>query len=112
MNVKVFILCMCITFSRYNYILSISFFLAEGNTGCEVKDNLVFFTGADRIPPLGFDKMPSVTFLHSDVTPSKFCTASTCDPQLRLPTCHGEDYEAFKDAMIMSLKDNDGFGGV
>lgn len=85
---------------------------ADGNSGCDVKDILVFFTGADRIPPLGFSKVPKVTFLHSNVTTLKFCTASTCDLQLRLPTCHGEDYEAFKDAMIMSLKGNDGFGGV
>lgn len=50
------------------------------------------------------------TFLYGDT--SRFCTSSTCDIQLRLPTCYGEDYQAFKDAMIMSLKDNDGFGGV
>jgi len=71
---------------------------------------LVFFTGADRVPPLGFSKRPTVSFNHTNT--SKFCTASTCDLQLRLPTCHGDDYSSFKDAMIMSLKDNDGFGGV
>ena len=26
--------------------------------------------------------------------------------------CYGENYEAFREAMIMSLKCNDGFGGV
>ena len=93
-------------------IIFVFFLHAEGNTGCDVKDVLVFFTGADRLPPIGFHKVPKITFLHSDINTSKFSTASTCDLQLRLPTCHGEDYEAFKEAMIMSLKDNDGFGGV
>ena len=69
-----------------------------------------FFTGADRIPPLGFDRDARVCFLHGQS--AKFCTASTCDLKLRLPCCHKENYEAFKEALIMSLCDNDGFGGV
>ena len=68
------------------------------------------FTGADRVPPLGFDKDCSVSFLHGPG--AKLATSSTCDLQLRLPTCHGEDFSSFKEAFIMSLKDNDGFGGV
>lgn len=49
-------------------------------------------------------------FLHKG--DGKLATASTCDIILRLPTLHGEDYQSFKEAMIMSLKGNDGFGGV
>ena len=86
------------------------FFHAEGNTDCGVNDVLVFFSGSDHVPPLGFSSNPKVSFLYSGT--SKFCTSSTCDIQLRVPTCHGEDYQAFRDAMIMSIKDNDGFGGV
>ena len=70
----------------------------------------MFFSGADRVPPLGFTPRPKVSFVHNQT--AKFCTASTCDIHLRLPTCHGDNYEAFRSAMIMSLKDNDGFGGV
>ena len=71
----------------------------------------MFFTGADRVPTLKFDdKEPTVTFLHS--SSARFTTASTCDLQLRLPTTYGADYDAFKEAMVMALKDNDGFGGV
>ena len=81
----------------------------EGKTGCTLEDVLTFFTGADSIPPLGFDRQPNVCFLHDE---SIFCTASTCSIELRLPCCHQENYEAFKQAMIMSLHDNDGFGGV
>ena len=67
---------------------------------------LIFFIGADRVPPLGFDQEPHVTFLHDQS--AKFCTSSTCDLQLRLPCTHMEDYGAFKDAMVMSLCSNDG----
>lgn len=72
-------------------------------------------SGADRIPPLGFGKKPTVEFLpehdmFGDV--QKFATASTCDIILRLPTYHGERYDLFRESMIMSLKDNDGFGGL
>ena len=71
---------------------------------------LVFLTGADKIPPLGFDKECSVIFLHGPG--EKLATANTCDLQLRLPTCHQEDFASFKEALIMSINDNDGFGGV
>ena len=82
----------------------------EGKTDCGVDEVLVFFSGASHVPPLGHSPNPPVSFLHGET--SKFCTSSTCDNCLRLPTCHGEDYQAFADAMAMSLKDNDGFGGV
>ena len=70
----------------------------------------MFFTGANQVPPLGFDKDCSVTFLHDPA--AKLATSSTCYLVLRLPTSHGEDYKSFKEAFVMSLKDNDGFGGV
>ena len=47
-------------------------------------------------------------FLHG----KKLATASTCDLELRIPTCHGANYDDFKSDMILSLKGNDGFGGV
>ncbi len=76
---------------------------------------LKFTSGADRLPPLGFEKTPKVEFLpvyDQFGFVRKFATASTCDITLRLPTCHGESYNLFKESMIMSLKDNDGFGGL
>ena len=41
-----------------------------------------------------------------------FCTSSTCDLILRLPVSHCDNFVQFQDAMIMSLKNNDGFGGL
>lgn len=70
----------------------------------------IFCCGAERIPPLGFGKDPKIVFLYKE--DGKLATASTCDIILRLPTLHNEDYQSFKEAMIMSLKGNDGFGGV
>ena len=40
-----------------------------------------------------------------------FTTASMCDTKLCLPVKYGEDYESSQ-AMILSLKNNDGFGAV
>ena len=86
---------------------SIAFLLSEGANPCSLNDVLVFFTGADEIPPLGFPKVCSVIFLHD----AKLATASTCDLQLRLPTGHGEDFSSFQEAIILSILGNDGFGG-
>ena len=68
----------------------------------------MFCSGASQVPPLGFDRSLTLTFHYAGV----LATASTCALQLRLPVCHGSDYSNFKDIMIMSLKGNDGFGGV
>ena len=69
-----------------------------------------FCTGADRIPPLGFDRIPSLTFL--DNNPSCMLpTASTCSIELPLLTCH-KTYEGFKEAITLGLKSHDGFGGI
>ena len=75
---------------------------------CSLEDLFVFFSGAECIPPLGFERHPTLSFVHD----SRLASASTCDIQLRLPTIHGAGYSDFKEAMILSIKGNDGFGGV
>lgn len=82
----------------------------EGEVECTVEDVMAFFSAASQVPPLGFDKDPTITFNHAGNT--VLATASTCDLQLRLPTIHGSIYEDFKEALILSIKGNDGFGGV
>ena len=84
------------------------FYYIDGEAPCSLEDILVFCSGASHVPPLGFDKPPTISFEYESV----LATASTCDIQLRLPVLHGCDYLKFKDAMILSLKGNDGFGGV
>lgn len=44
-------------------------------------DVLIFFTGASRIPPLGFPKSPTLNFSEENIYP----TASTCALILTIP---------------------------
>ena len=67
---------------------------------CTISDVLVFFTGADNVPPQGFDTQPKIDFLYnSDTLP----IASTCDLILRLPTIHN-NLESFADSFHRAIK--------
>lgn len=44
---------------------------------------LVFASGADRVPALGFSPHPTLTFIHE--TGRKYPEANTCLVNLRLP---------------------------
>uniref|UniRef100_A0A1Y1N4I9 HECT domain-containing protein n=1 Tax=Photinus pyralis TaxID=7054 RepID=A0A1Y1N4I9_PHOPY len=49
-------------------------------------DLLVFATGSDCLPPLGFPLRPEIMFLHEKN--SRFPIANTCSLQLKLPVVH------------------------
>ena len=85
-----------------------SFRHADEDIGCTMKHVMIFFSGSDRIPPMGFDRHPTLHFIHDDER--KLPTSSTCDLQMRIPTCH-PDYDEFKKYMVLGLIGNDGFGG-
>ncbi len=68
-------------------------------------DILIFFTGSDREPPLGFLLSPTLEFTHN--TP--LANASTCSLIIRLPTSNSATYDAFKEKMIMSFLGHGGF---
>ena len=70
------------------------------------KDLLIFITGSDREPPLGFMKTAQLFFNHDSV--AKYATASTCDLHLCVPIT--EDYSHFKQMMLDSLLLYAGFG--
>ena len=74
-----------------------------------LEDLLAFTTGADQIPPLGFDGIAQVNFLHEgwQILP----TACTCAPSISLPTVH-ETYDSFKAAMVEEIVSGFGFGLV
>lgn len=78
----------------------------EHDTTLRLEDILVFVTGADCVPPMGFKMAPKIHFSHSSL---KLAVASTCAP-ITLPTCHNS-YE-FKDAMVESIVSGFGFGKV
>ena len=61
---------------------------------------LIFCTGADCVPPLGFHKKIDLVFLGSK---EYLPTASTCLLILRIPTCY-DDEDLFNEKMEMGLK--------
>jgi HECT-domain (ubiquitin-transferase) len=67
---------------------------------------LIFATGSESIPALGFDNQPSLTFGHvqaldfADLT-REYPVANTCGLSLRLPIV--DDYETFKDRMLAAI---------
>lgn len=72
-----------------------------------MSDILVFATGADSEPPLGFPVKPKILFLHDNK--SKFPTANTCALQLKLPTLHMQ-YDDFKLNMNFGIGNAKSFG--
>ncbi len=69
-------------------------------------DVLSFVTGADCVPPLGFDPLPSIVFLHD--RSEQFPKANTCCMELKLPISN--DYDTFKENMTFGIANSPGFG--
>uniref|UniRef100_A0A8D3E878 HECT domain-containing protein n=1 Tax=Scophthalmus maximus TaxID=52904 RepID=A0A8D3E878_SCOMX len=63
------------------------FFLwfADGASQLSLGDILIFSTGLDKIPAMGFPTQPELEFLHPEDGPAMFPMANTCGPVLRLP---------------------------
>ncbi|KAB0803118.1 hypothetical protein PPYR_00088 [Photinus pyralis] len=72
-----------------------------------VTDVMVFATGADHIPPLGFRTKPQIEFLHGDS--SIYPKANTCSLTLQLPVAHTK-YEEFTNALNFSIANCNSFG--
>ncbi|KAG9272315.1 G2/M phase-specific E3 ubiquitin-protein ligase-like [Astyanax mexicanus] len=69
-----------------------------------LEEILVFTTGCDSIPPLGFSPLPSLEFDEVSAYP----TANTCDNILRVPI--KSTYNDFKLAMDFGIQNAAGFG--
>ena len=79
----------------------------------KIEDVLIFFSGINRIPSVGFHTIkPTLEFLHMYNPQDILATASTCDLTLRIPVSHKEDQDSFNDKMILSLKGCSGFNTV
>eukprot|EP00731_Ephydatia_muelleri_P016435 Em0009g859a len=81
-------------------------FLDECDNGpaggcCSIQELLEFFTGSGY-PPQGFSRKCTISFLHD--TTARLPTAATCNLELRLPTCHGEDYSQFRECMMLAIR--------
>ncbi|XP_034534151.1 G2/M phase-specific E3 ubiquitin-protein ligase-like isoform X2 [Notolabrus celidotus] len=77
---------------------------AEFEKGVCLEDILVFFTGCDSIPALGFSPKPNLEFINY----SRFPVANTCENILRIPT--QAVYTAFKHDMDFAIRNSPGFG--
>lgn len=80
--------------------------------GLTLANLLVFGTGADVVPPLGFDPPPSIEFLHYqkelDSYQAPYPKANTCSMVLRLPIV--DSYDQFKQNMVFGIRNSQGFG--
>ena len=76
--------------SKQEFQLPVIMFYIDGLLEVNLGDILSFFTGANRIPPLGF---ADATLNFNPFNP--YPTASTCGLCLTLPTKY-DKYDAFK----------------
>lgn len=63
-----------------------------------LKGVLIFATGTDSLPALGFETKPTVTFQNDCL----YATANTCGLELRLPIIH-KTYEEFKSSVMTGI---------
>jgi hypothetical protein len=96
--------CVCaLLISDYNVYISDG---AEGPNGeaLSLASLLVFVTGADEVPALGFKPDPCIAFLHQGDVPVHLLglpQVSTCSLQLQLPVV--ADFETFKVNMLSAI---------
>lgn len=72
-------------------------------------DLLAFITGADQIPPSGFDGIPQIQFLHGNAI---LPTACTCTPAINLPSVFDDSYSKFRESMVEGIVSGYGFGCI
>ena len=66
---------------------------------------LIFFSGASKVPPLGWLTVPELHFNSTNIYP----TASICALHLVLPTKHHRSFKCF---MEQGLADHGDFGKI
>eukprot|EP00794_Sanderia_malayensis_P006413 gene6413-7144_t len=76
-----------------------------------LEDLLIFITGADKIPPLGFDSSIKIDFYDFQDNNRRLPHASTCSPAIFLPRGM-ENPDTFKELMKEVLTECHGFGLV
>ncbi|XP_070556619.1 G2/M phase-specific E3 ubiquitin-protein ligase-like [Ptychodera flava] len=84
----------------------------ERDAEVTLQDIIVFATGQERIPPLGFCPPPALEFLTGpgDGRTKNFPVANTCSNILRLPIV--KSYDDFKFSMEFGVRNSHGFGCV
>ena len=86
--------------------------LEEGEIdGLSLEDLLVFVSGADTVPSLGFDRPIAIEFYDIVNNERRLPWSSTCAIDLHIPKGY-DDPEKFRDLMTQSLLEYRGFGKV
>ena len=93
-------------FKKLHRFITYFCFIDDPPEGLVLEDILSFFTGAEVIPPLGFDHTPALYFNSEALFP----TASTCALELCLPTRYHSSYAMFKQKASLAFKCHGGFG--
>ena len=85
---------------RINWI----FLFSDGEAQASLRNVLIFSTGADSPPPIGFENQPTIEFIDRELPKS-----NTCAPTLYLPLEINE-YEKFKAQMDFGILNSPRFG--
>ncbi|KAL2102317.1 hypothetical protein ACEWY4_001485 [Coilia grayii] len=85
--------------------------IEEGQSEHTLEEFLVFATGADHVPALGFPQDCGIDFYDQEPGTRRVPYASTCSQTVYLPRGVGSE-EEFVDLMTLALKGSLGFGKV
>ena len=80
------------------------FLFSDGEAQASLRHVLIFSTGADSPPPIGFENQPTIEFIDGELPKS-----NTCVPTLYLPLEINE-YEKFKAQMDFGILNSPRFG--
>ena len=83
--------------------------VADGEADITFSDLLTFWTGADAVPPIGFEKTPTVDFFTRVTGERRFPAASTCGLVIWLPR-GVVDSEELMELLVFGIKNTAGFG--
>ena len=81
----------------------------EEVNGVTLEDLLIFTTGADTVPPLGFDGPICIEFYETEENVKRYPWSSTCSLTLFLPRGI-EDPKEFNSLLTHALENGVGFG--
>ncbi|MED6256394.1 hypothetical protein ATANTOWER_025181 [Ataeniobius toweri] len=85
--------------------------IEEGRAPISFEDILVFWTGADKVPPLGFPGPLQVDFLNQECVDRPYPYASTCSLTLSLPR-GVRDEEVLMTLLTEAIRGSVEFGNV
>ncbi|XP_041830515.1 G2/M phase-specific E3 ubiquitin-protein ligase-like [Melanotaenia boesemani] len=87
--------------------------VGDGSRSVSLDKILIFASGVDQIPPMGFPQRPQIEFLHAPHESGarrRYPEANTCSVVLRLPIHH--TFEDFVEYMESGIRQSPTFGFI